>query len=373
MFRRKTFLILLLPCLAFSLVGFVSWFRTLAIEHTWSDGTWWQVGAVQGSLRFVRIAPIGPPTDAQTWMKNKYQEYWRGSRESRWLGWRPLTAWSEGKYQIFHEAALYVSLFIPLGAIIIAGAVVVLWRRFGNLAYAIAREIPRPKNHRDASRRFRRILRKAFLTIISLTALYLTIATVWENYRRDEEGTLPSNYYYYSTGPWTGLPANWPRVVLLENTRFDLTITELEHALVIDVFAHFPCGVPVTRFEYSFAEFSLQKNEINLTSGFPACGHYSINFDETGNLEVLSSPKSHLLNSRPIIYTLIIPWWLIVAVLMIPLVYAFLRGLVRRAQRRFANRCIVCGYSLKLLTEPRCPECGEPASTIPLAHPPVSS
>ena len=32
----------------------------------------------------------------------------------------------------------------------------------------------------------------------------------------------------------------------------------------------------------------------------------------------------------------------------------------KKVRSKYAKRCTKCGYSLKGLTEPRCPECGEP-------------
>jgi hypothetical protein len=37
---------------------------------------------------------------------------------------------------------------------------------------------------------------------------------------------------------------------------------------------------------------------------------------------------------------------------------AFIRGPVRRWRRRRRNECVHCGYVLKGLPEPKCPECG---------------
>jgi len=53
--------------------------------------------------------------------------------------------------------------------------------------------------------------------------------------------------------------------------------------------------------------------------------------------------------------------FLIVAPLAYPLV-AFCRGPLRRARWRPQGYCISCGYNLTGLTEPRCPECGAPAT-----------
>jgi len=55
-----------------------------------------------------------------------------------------------------------------------------------------------------------------------------------------------------------------------------------------------------------------------------------------------------------------LPVWLPVALLLFWPVRTVARGpwVQRRRQRR--NQCIRCGYSLKGLPEPRCPECGTP-------------
>lgn len=56
--------------------------------------------------------------------------------------------------------------------------------------------------------------------------------------------------------------------------------------------------------------------------------------------------------------TLSIPSWMLVGIFSAWPLLAFLRGPFRRARRRFANRCLHCGYNLTGLIEPRCPECG---------------
>ena len=47
--------------------------------------------------------------------------------------------------------------------------------------------------------------------------------------------------------------------------------------------------------------------------------------------------------------------------------FAFIRGPVRRWRRRRHGLCIACSYNLTALTEPRCPECGEPFAPKRLA------
>ena len=60
-----------------------------------------------------------------------------------------------------------------------------------------------------------------------------------------------------------------------------------------------------------------------------------------------------------------VPLWLVTTIFAgYPLVALF-RGPVRRRRRRNRNQCIHCGYNLKGLTKPRCPECGEGFETAP--------
>lgn len=58
-----------------------------------------------------------------------------------------------------------------------------------------------------------------------------------------------------------------------------------------------------------------------------------------------------------------VPTWPLVLALMIPPVR---RSILerRRARRRLRNECLACGYNLKALTEPRCPECGTPIRAV---------
>jgi len=53
------------------------------------------------------------------------------------------------------------------------------------------------------------------------------------------------------------------------------------------------------------------------------------------------------------------PCWALAVVLFIWPAAAFIRGPYRRFRRRKSGCCLRCGYLLKGLTEPRCPECGE--------------
>ena len=52
-----------------------------------------------------------------------------------------------------------------------------------------------------------------------------------------------------------------------------------------------------------------------------------------------------------------IPFWLIVILCLLPIIWLQLRPAMRRRRRLRANRCIACGYDLRGSTE-RCPECG---------------
>jgi len=54
-----------------------------------------------------------------------------------------------------------------------------------------------------------------------------------------------------------------------------------------------------------------------------------------------------------------VPSWPLVVLLMIPPIR---RSIFERRRRRRAirNECLTCGYSLRALVEPRCPECGTP-------------
>ncbi len=55
----------------------------------------------------------------------------------------------------------------------------------------------------------------------------------------------------------------------------------------------------------------------------------------------------------------IVPLWLPLVVLLAYPTTFVIRGPLRRHRRRKRGLCIHCGYSLKGLPEPRCPECGE--------------
>ena len=71
-------------------------------------------------------------------------------------------------------------------------------------------------------------------------------------------------------------------------------------------------------------------------------------------------PATEALSSSGLAWQSIsVPLWLVTMIFAgYPLVALF-RGPVRRRRRRNRNQCIHCGYNLKGLTKPRCPECGE--------------
>lgn len=56
-------------------------------------------------------------------------------------------------------------------------------------------------------------------------------------------------------------------------------------------------------------------------------------------------------------YVLMLPQWMVVAVLFIPSSFILKRELVQR-RRAKRGECVGCGYNLTGLAEPRCPECG---------------
>lgn len=53
-----------------------------------------------------------------------------------------------------------------------------------------------------------------------------------------------------------------------------------------------------------------------------------------------------------------LPVWFPVSLIILFPVRAMIVGPWRERRRRKKNQCVVCGYSLYLLTQPRCPECG---------------
>jgi hypothetical protein len=71
-------------------------------------------------------------------------------------------------------------------------------------------------------------------------------------------------------------------------------------------------------------------------------------------------------------------WWTFGTRLWVPFVLSaiyptlvLIGGPLRRRRRRGTGRCIKCGYNLTGLSEPRCPECGEPfASAASTENPP---
>ena len=60
-----------------------------------------------------------------------------------------------------------------------------------------------------------------------------------------------------------------------------------------------------------------------------------------------------------------VPLWSVFPILgAYPTVVLF-RGPIRRLRRRRRGLCLHCGYDVRLLTEPRCPECGTPTENEP--------
>jgi hypothetical protein len=55
---------------------------------------------------------------------------------------------------------------------------------------------------------------------------------------------------------------------------------------------------------------------------------------------------------------LVFPVWVLPPIFLLYPAIAFVRGPLRRRLRRRRGLCVKCGYSLRGLTEPRCPECG---------------
>ncbi len=55
-----------------------------------------------------------------------------------------------------------------------------------------------------------------------------------------------------------------------------------------------------------------------------------------------------------------LPLWGLCLVLGVYPTVALYRGPLRRRWRRSRGLCLKCGYDVRLLTEPRCPECGNP-------------
>lgn len=65
--------------------------------------------------------------------------------------------------------------------------------------------------------------------------------------------------------------------------------------------------------------------------------------------------------------TVVLPFWTMVALLSAYPTIAFVCPPLRRRHRRRKGLCLECGYNLRGLPEPRCPECGTEIdpSTLP--------
>jgi hypothetical protein len=59
-----------------------------------------------------------------------------------------------------------------------------------------------------------------------------------------------------------------------------------------------------------------------------------------------------------------VPFWFLCGVMFTGPVIGCLRGPLRRRSRRRRGECPVCGYSLRGLPVPRCPECGTTAQGL---------
>jgi hypothetical protein len=73
-------------------------------------------------------------------------------------------------------------------------------------------------------------------------------------------------------------------------------------------------------------------------------------------------------SSNAFAMAIVIPWWLLFALVTLPAYPSASRALVRmRAQRRRARHglCMKCGYDLRA-TPDRCPECGTASAALGL-------
>ncbi len=64
------------------------------------------------------------------------------------------------------------------------------------------------------------------------------------------------------------------------------------------------------------------------------------------------------------------PLWLPTLLLIVYPATIFVRGPLRRWRRRRSGSCVQCGYTLRGLTEPRCPECSTEFDPSTLPSPP---
>lgn len=63
------------------------------------------------------------------------------------------------------------------------------------------------------------------------------------------------------------------------------------------------------------------------------------------------------------VVTVTCPLWVLFVLSVVYPPIAFARGPLRRLRRRKHGQCLACGYDLRGLPEPRCPECATPFTT----------
>lgn len=237
--------------------------------------------------------------------------------------------------------------------------------RLGRLGLTVLNELRLPKDTGDTRQPVRLLLRKLIHTAIF--GLGLTSLILWRYY----DWTTPSNFSGYSF--IRDFDADETRISW--RLMYDVDpLSVLPSCWSVVIRKRIPCEVKLLRRSYEWESFgaSSEAEDYDL-EGNSMCGRSEEhNFDFATQTSV-PIVKPQLAGTKPLNIWITFPGWLPPVVFFSISLIVFYRGPLRRARRRLTNCCIVCGYSLEKLTEPRCPECGEPASTIPLAHPPVSS
>lgn len=185
------------------------------------------------------------------------------------------------------------------------------------------------------------MLRKAVIVVLSISALVAFALTII-SYRLDF--TTSSGYLMYGWNP-NGIAITKRSMLFLHANRGELRV--IGHHYISPSRAVSPVSLDwwVLAYRWDTVTLRPQTVERDKNRGRKATSH-----------RLFWVARVHL-------------WLLFVLFAAYPAI-AFIRGPLRRYRRRSRGLCLRCGYSLRGLTEPRCPECSTDFDPSTLASPP---
>ena len=366
--RRKLHGLALIIVVSTALLGGASYLRPIAAEFGGSTGWWWQFAAENGRLRMILLRPIGAMTEGHARIRGEYQRFWRTQYRPNIANMnRFTTVYEDGVTPIFREYAVDTTAFLPTYALFATYLAIWCFVRTARVLQESFWELWRPRNALDATRPTRRRLRKSICAVVFL----LTIAAGWDAV----QGARTTKYRFVNLQlPWffyNPVSANIKEAGyeyrpdgMLDSSPFRrvrLTLRHIEDSWVVDFYYRRPCGDRYPIDQKEFAGFVIVRADLESWSGDNFCDRAFATYYESG-AACYESPLSvsSFKGTKPVVVSIIFPTWLPAVLMLLFASATYWRGPFRRARRRLSNRCIVCGYHLEGLIEPRCPECAEP-------------